>query len=144
MGLFQIVKSYFAQVGIEMEVRPMESNACTAFVQARKHDQLVYRPYGPFGHDYAPFQTMTRFHSDSQSQTGLMVNDPVIDAFYPKAIAATSEDEIKQIMRDMEERVARQHFAISLLQPMEYYPMSAMAEGFSRSNSFDLDGSWRP
>ena len=129
MGLFQIVKSYFAAVGIEMEVRPMESNACTAFVQARKHDQLVYRPYGPFGHDYAPFQTITRFHSISKVNW-TMVNDPLIDAFYPKALAATSEDEIKQIMRDMEERVARQHFAISLLQPMEYYPCQPWLKGF--------------
>jgi 3-methyladenine DNA glycosylase Tag len=29
-----------------------------------------------------------------------MVNDPVFDAFQPKAIVATTEDEVKQILRD--------------------------------------------
>ena len=56
-----------------------------------------------------------------------MVSDPVFDAFYPKAMAATSVDELKQILRDANEYVARQHFAISLLQPMKYRPLSAMA-----------------
>jgi ABC-type oligopeptide transport system substrate-binding subunit len=49
-----------------------------------------------------------------------MVSDPVFDAFYDKAIAATSETELKQVLKDANERVARQHYAISLLQPMEY------------------------
>ena len=54
MKLFEIIKNSFADIGIEMEVRPMESNACTAFVEARKHDQLVFRQYGPLGHSYVP------------------------------------------------------------------------------------------
>ena len=49
-----------------------------------------------------------------------MVNDPVLDAFQPKAIAATSETQLKQILKDANERMARQHFAISLIQPMHY------------------------
>jgi ABC-type transport system substrate-binding protein len=120
MDLLQIVKSYFAGIGIEMEIRPMESTACTAFVAVdRKYDQLAYRAYGPLGHDYAPRQAITRFHTKILSNW-LMVRDPVIDAFYPKATAATSDDELKPIVRDMDERVARQHFAISLLEPKVY------------------------
>ena len=43
MDLLQMVKSYFAQVGIEMETRIMETTACTDFVNVGlKHDQLVY------------------------------------------------------------------------------------------------------
>ena len=127
MDLLQIVKSYFAQVCIDMEIRPMESTACTAFVESHKYDQLVYRPYGPFGHTYAPLMAVGRFHTNMNF---LMVSDPVIDAFYPKAIATTSEDELKQILRDMNERVARQHFAISLLQPMEYSLCQPWIKGY--------------
>jgi ABC-type transport system substrate-binding protein len=130
LDLLQIVKSYFTQVGIEMEIRPMESAACTAFVAIdRKYDQLVYRPYGPLGHDYAPRQAIMRFHSTTLSNW-LMVNDPVIDAFYPRASAATTEDELKQIVRNMDERVARQHFAVSLLQPMEYSLCQPWLKGY--------------
>jgi vacuolar-type H+-ATPase subunit C/Vma6 len=48
------------------------------------------------------------------------INDPVYAAFHPKAWQVSSFDEIKKLLRDCNERVARQHFLISLLQPMEY------------------------
>jgi len=55
MNLLQIVKSYFADIGIDMEIRPMASSDLQVFVTIeRKHDQLFYRPYGPLGHTYAP------------------------------------------------------------------------------------------
>jgi ABC-type transport system substrate-binding protein len=129
MKLFEIIKKSFAAIGVEMEVRPMESNACTEFVGARKHDQLVYRQYGPLGHCYAPFQAITRFHSASKVNWTI-TNDPVIDGYYPAAIAASTEDEFKLIMKNMCERVARQHFAISLLQPYEYMLCQPWAKGY--------------
>jgi hypothetical protein len=49
-----------------------------------------------------------------------MVDDPVFNSYQPNAIAATSENELKQILKDANERIARQHYAISLLQPMQY------------------------
>jgi len=130
MELFKRVVSYFTDVGIEMEVRPMESNACTDFVEARKHDQLVYRLYGPLGHTYAPFQAITRLNTHTNANI-MMVNDPVMDNYYPKAKAAASEDEFKKIMRDMNEHVARQHFAISLLQPIEYALCQPWIKGYN-------------
>jgi peptide/nickel transport system substrate-binding protein len=129
MKLFEIIKNSFADIGIEMEVRPMESNACTAFVEARKHDQLVFRQYGPLGHCYAPFQAITRFQSGAGNNI-VMVNDQVYDAFYPKAQQATNEDEFKKIMKDMCERVARQHYAISLLRPLEYALCQPWLKGY--------------
>jgi ABC-type transport system substrate-binding protein len=129
MDLIRIIKTYFAQVGIGMEIRPMEHNAMLTFVEVeRKHD-LVWREYGPLGHTYAPLGAIARFHSRHLPNL-LMVSDPVFDAFYPKALAATSEDELKPIMRDANERAARQHFAISLLQPMSYALCQPWLKGF--------------
>jgi peptide/nickel transport system substrate-binding protein len=125
--LFKYVIRYFAQVGIEMELRPMESNACTAFVGALKYDQLVYRQYGPLGHCYGPFQAINRLHTGNNFN---MVSDPVIDACYPKALNAKSEDELRQACNEMNERVARQHFAISLLQPNEYALCQPWVKGY--------------
>jgi ABC-type transport system substrate-binding protein len=125
--LFKYVVRYFADIGIEMEIRPMESNACTAFVGDMKHDQLVYRQYGPFGHCYGPFQAINRFHTGTNI---MMVSDPVIDANYPKALAAKNEDELRLICNDTNERVARQHFAVSLLQPNEYALCQPWLKGY--------------
>jgi ABC-type transport system substrate-binding protein len=130
MELFEIVKTSFADIGIEMEVWPMESAACTALVEARKYDQLVYRPYGPLGHTYAPFQAVTRLHSRSIPNWS-MVNDPVIDGFYTKALATTTEEELKPLLHDMNERVARLHCAVSLLKPMEYSLYQPWLKGYT-------------
>jgi len=43
MGVLKIVQSYFAQVGIEMEIRVMDPASEAAFINAHKHDQIAYR-----------------------------------------------------------------------------------------------------
>jgi ABC-type transport system substrate-binding protein len=129
MDLLQIVKSYFAQVGIDMEIRPMETNAWRDFVSINhKHDQLVYRPYGPLGHTYAPLMGFARFRPPHNYW---MVNDPVCDAFYFKAIAANSEDKLKPILRDFNEYVARQHYVTSLLQMKSYSLCQPWIKGYN-------------
>ena len=109
MDLLPIIKSYFAQVGIDMEIRKMNANDWQAFTRARKHDQLTYQPYGPWGHDHEPERMVGRFNSD-----------PVTADLSKKAAAAAhvnDTDTVKQCLRDANERAMRQHFAISLLEP---------------------------
>jgi peptide/nickel transport system substrate-binding protein len=120
MNLLPIVKSYFADIGIDMEIRPMESTDWVDFVVThRKHDQLAYTAVSPFGHAYEPIRQLSRLHT-GYSSNHLMVSDPVFDAFQPKASAAKTDAELKQVMKDANERIARQHYAISLLKPMQY------------------------
>jgi peptide/nickel transport system substrate-binding protein len=120
MKLLQIIKSYFGDVGINMEIRTMETHEWVNFVEIEhKHDQMVYRSYGPLGHTKAPLRVITQFHTGYTANFN-MINDCVFDSFYPRAVAATSEDELKQVLRDANERVARQHFVVSLLQPKAY------------------------
>ena len=130
LDLLQIVKSYFAQAGIEMEIRTMEPADLVAFVQTdKKHDQLTYG--GSLGSGHEPLRQLTRFQTGSSGNPQLMVSDPVFDSFYPKALAATNVDEVKRIFRDANEYVARQHFAISLLQPMRYVLYQPWLKGYS-------------
>ena len=131
MQLLHIVKDYFAQIGIDMEIRPMESTAWMAFVlNGHKHDQLAQRPVSPFGHSFEPIRQLRRLKTGIPSNY-LMVNDPVFDSFQPKAIGAQSDAELRQILRDANERVARQHFSISLLQPPQYSLYQPWLKGYS-------------
>ncbi len=131
MQLLLLVKDYFAQVGIDMEIRPMESTAWMAFVlNGHKHDQLAQRPVSPFGHAFEPIRQLQRLKTGIPSNY-LMVNDPVFDSFQPKAIAAQSDAELRQILHDANERVARQHFSISLLQPPQYSLYQPWLKGYS-------------
>jgi peptide/nickel transport system substrate-binding protein len=122
LKLLQIVKSYFAQVGIEMEIRPMDSN--------HKHDQLAFSG-GTLGLDVEPFRELPRLQTGYPLNIRLRVSDPVFDAFFPRAQAAANLDETKQIFREANEYVARQHFAISLLQkPMQYSLCQPWLKGY--------------
>jgi peptide/nickel transport system substrate-binding protein len=130
MDLLQIVKSYFADIGINMEIRMMETAESATFVGInRQQDQMSYRQFGVLGHTYNPLRAITRFQTGYSANFN-MVSDPVFDAFYPKAIAATSENQLKEVLRDANERVARQHYAISLLQPMTYSLCQPWVKGY--------------
>jgi peptide/nickel transport system substrate-binding protein len=131
MQLLNLVKSYFADIGIDMEIRPMESTDWTAFViNGQKHDQMAYAAVSPYGHAFEPIRQLQRLHTGSSSNY-LMVNDPVLDAFQPQAIAASSEDRLKQILKDANERMARQHYAVSILQPMNYALFQPWLKGYN-------------
>jgi len=119
-NLLQIVKSYFAQIGIDMEIRVMDPASWITFVRSnKKYDQMAQDTTGTLGFNYEPIRTLNRFKTGYAANYN-MVSDPVFDTFYPKAMAANSTQEIKQIVRDANERVARQHYVISLLQTNLY------------------------
>jgi len=117
MDLLQIVKSYFAAVGINMDIRTMDSASWIAFVQSgHKQDALAQRGNGSLGQTYEPLTQLNRFDTN-QAVNWLMISDPVFDAFFPNGMAATSVDQVQQILKNCDEYVAEQHFAISLIQP---------------------------
>ena len=131
IDLLQIVKSYFIQVGIDLEIRTMDSAAWIVFVKTgHKHDQMAHYPAGPLGHSSAPLHDLTRFQKGGHTNY-LMVNDPVYDALYAKAMATTTVEGMKKIMRDANERIARQHYTISLVQPKSYFLCQPWLKGFN-------------
>jgi peptide/nickel transport system substrate-binding protein len=130
MDLLQIIKSYFADIGIDMEIRTMDSADWRNFVEVEhKYDQLCYRPYGLLGHTYPPLRALNRFQTGDLGNF-LMVSDPVVDECNARALTASSEEEKKQIVKEYNERVARQHFAISLLQLPAYSLCQPWLKGY--------------
>jgi hypothetical protein len=64
-----------------------------------------------------------------------MVADPVYDAFYAKSQAATSVDGVKQVLRDANEYIARQHWSISLLEPNVFSLCQPWIKGYTGQNN---------
>jgi len=131
LGLVQVVKSYFAAVGINMSIQTMDDTSWTTFVQnGHKQDAMAQKASGTLGNTYEPVRQLTKFQS-TYAANYMMVRDPVFDAFYDKAMAGTSVDDIKKIMSDANEYVARQHLVVSLLQPNLYSVCQPWLKGFS-------------
>ena len=116
MDLLQIAKSYFAAIGVDMDIRVMDPGSWTSYVNVgHKQDQIATRS-GLLGQTTEPLRQFLRFQTGYSSNYSL-ISDPVFDSYYPKALAATNIDDIKKLLRDLNEYVARQHYCISLLQP---------------------------
>jgi peptide/nickel transport system substrate-binding protein len=129
--LLDIVKSYFAAVGVEMEIRPLDTASFVNYVlTSHRNDQLVQRSASSLGLATEPIRQLERLRTGAVPNY-LMVSDTVFDSFLPRAMAAGSIDEIKKIVRDANEYVARQHFAISLVQPMQYSLYQPWLKGYS-------------
>jgi peptide/nickel transport system substrate-binding protein len=131
MDLLQVVKSYFTAIGVDMEIRPMDTVAWSAFVvTSHKNDAMSARAAGNLGLGLYPLRQFTRFQV-GQAGNMAMVNDPVFEAFYTKALAATTVNEVKSILRDTNEYIARNHFDISLLKPMQYSLCQPWVKGYN-------------
>jgi len=115
--LVQIVKSYFANIGVNMEIRPMVSAAFTTFVMTNHaNDAFAMRTQGTLGATGNPLRQFSKFQTGASGNNAL-VNDPVFNAFYTQAIAATSTAQMQQLLMDCNKYVAQQHYVVSLLQP---------------------------
>jgi peptide/nickel transport system substrate-binding protein len=130
LDLMQVVKSYFMAVGIDMEIRPMDPVTWQTFVRKNfQHDQIANRNNGSLGFTYEPSRDLLKFQK-GYSNNYNMVSDPVFDAFYTNAIAATTVDAVKKIVKDANLYVAQQHFAVALLQPNSYSLSQPWLKGY--------------
>ena len=142
LDLLQVVKSYFSAVGIDMEIRPMDTASFSAFtVTNHKNDALCQRNTGNLGLNVLPFRQLTRLMTGQPSNVG-MVSDPVYDALYNKANAATTTDDVKKIVTDANKLVVQQHYEISLLQPNIFNLYQPWLNGYNAQ--FGVTGSTGP
>lgn len=134
LDLLQIVKSYFADIGIDMEIRTMDSASWVGFVSSgRKYDQLAYSSLGLLSYSYEPTKQFPAFLTGNASNY-VMVSDPVFDAFNTKVAAANTLDDVKQVLIEANQYIARQHFVISLLQPNLFGLYQPWLKGFNGQN----------
>jgi peptide/nickel transport system substrate-binding protein len=120
MDLVQIVKSYFANIGVNMEIRPMLSAAFTTFVMSNHaNDAFAMRTQGTLGATGNPLRQFSKFQTGA-SGNNAMVNDPAFNAFYTQAIAATSTEQMQKLLTDANKYVTQQHYVVSLLQPNSF------------------------
>jgi ABC-type transport system substrate-binding protein len=133
LDLLQIVQSDFSSIGVNMSITVMPSAAFSSYVMvAHSNDALAMRAInqGSLGLTYYPLRQFTKFQTGASSNAA-MVNDPVFNAFYTQALAATSTTQVKTILTAANLYVAQQHFVISLLQPYQYALTQPWLKGFN-------------
>ena len=140
LNVLQIVKSEFSAINVNMAIRTMDNASWLSYVRVgHKQDALAEQQGGdPLGLTYEPFRQLGRFVAGNSADWAL-VNDPKINGWQVSAGQATTVDQVKQILKDENEYVAQQHFAISLLTPTLYAFCQPWIKGYS-GQSFSITG----
>jgi peptide/nickel transport system substrate-binding protein len=139
INLLQIVQSDFAAINVNMSIQLMDPTTWTNYVRTQHlQDALAFRSSGSLGMSYQPFRQFIRY------QTGYvanyeMVSDPVFDAFYPAALAATTIDQVKAILQQANEYLSQQQWVISLLNPSSFNVYQPWLKGYA-GQSFAMTG----
>jgi ABC-type transport system substrate-binding protein len=144
MDLLQVAKSYLMAVGIDMSITTMDAASWLTYVRTqKKHDQMVNRNGGnTLGLSYEPLRQLQRLTTNYTSNY-IILSDATIDGNYAKALAATNVETVKQLLRDDNEYVARQHFVISLLIPINFNLYQPWLKGYS-GQARSISGQYTP
>jgi peptide/nickel transport system substrate-binding protein len=144
LALLQIVQNYFAAINVRMTIRTMETTAWNNYVfYSHSNDALSYRATGTLGAHYEPFAQLFYSFNSQWITDACMVNDPVFDAFYTNAMAATTIAGYQKQLVDANKWVAQQHYSISLLQPMVYGVYQPWFKGYN-GQCFSISGGSYP
>jgi len=109
--LMQVVKAYFQEVGIDMEIRVMEQSAFQAYLAEGKHEQLTGDRFS--GMIDTPTGCLQRRISSS-AENYTRNNDPVFDELYNRLISATTMEEAKNISKEADLYTLRQHWSVNI------------------------------
>jgi peptide/nickel transport system substrate-binding protein len=129
LNLVQIIKSYFMAVGVDMEIRPLDGASFGAFVNTgRKQDAMVMRNNGALGLGFYPLRHLLRYGTGQPANASMVAG---FDHYYNDALAATTVDQVKEIIKAANMDVAQNHYGISLLQPMTFCLVQPWLKGFN-------------
>jgi peptide/nickel transport system substrate-binding protein len=135
LALFELVKSYLANVNINLDIRPMDQVAFNAFALTNHlTDALVARNQGQLGRQYEPILQLMTYQwmgGNNTSDNVGRVNDPVFEAYYSAAMASTSVDEIKSVVKSAAQRIAEQHYSISLINNVSFFCYQPWLKGYT-------------
>jgi peptide/nickel transport system substrate-binding protein len=108
--LLEILQSYFLEIGVNMEIKPMETAAYEAFFRSPEHHGMVSAGGGM---TFTPLNTLQQFWSQGADQGASMVNDPAYDALYDQYAAATDPAEAMSICREADRYVIEMHWLVA-------------------------------
>jgi len=132
LQLMQVFKAYFADIGVNMEIRPMDPAAEQAFVRDGKHDQMSGQG---LGQTFPPTRVMDVYYSKGGTDAifyGLNnAPDTTYDTLHDQFLAATDTAQAQQIFQQMDKEVIQQHFTVAAPESYNYVVWQPWLEGYS-------------
>jgi peptide/nickel transport system substrate-binding protein len=126
--LLQVIKSYFMNVGVDMEIKAMDAATVDSLTRTGKHDQMVY--YGGTALTHPPYVGI--YHRASgMSENMCFNNDAVYDAIVKRFDNSSTEEEAKQAFKDADMRLLTQHWSVYSIPYNAYTIRQPSLQGYS-------------
>jgi peptide/nickel transport system substrate-binding protein len=135
LDLFQIVKSYFADIGVDMEIRVMDKAALANFVTMKSQDQMVcHGTYSVVATNYPPNINLSKRLSTHYANQSFN-NDSTYDQMYYKFLASLDVNERKSLSIEMNNYAIAHYWSVNLLQKVTYTAYQPWLKGYSGEGS---------
>jgi peptide/nickel transport system substrate-binding protein len=135
LQLLQVIKAYFLDIGVEMEIKVMENQAFYPYVGAKKYDQMTYADWS--AKTTSPVQRVADLISGSTWNCG--VNDPVYDAIYDSLTKASTVDEAKELASKADQYVLQNHWGVVVCPTVAYVVWQPYVKGYGGA---DIGANW--
>ena len=141
VGLLQIIKSQFMDIGVDMSINMMaDQGSFGAYVTAGKDDQMVAWGSAMIQDSMAPI--LSRYDANNLSLNWCHVNDPGYQAIVAKFAAATDPAEIPGIMAESDEYVLEHHFFVTTFATVDYNIWQPYLKGYGGEPWLDWGGTY--
>ena len=107
MSFTELIAAYWRKIGVEMEIETINYTQRGEAIRTREFDMIQTRTAGIAD----PILMVRMFKSDGMSNA-VAANDPVYDALYEKAVAASTFEEQKPLSIEMDMHVIKKHWVI--------------------------------
>jgi peptide/nickel transport system substrate-binding protein len=111
MSLPMVIKAYFKDIGVEMEIKTIDAATSHDFMISKKYDQMTGGSWVAFPRP--PVISVSDLIA-SQPMNTTDNNDPVYDEMAQKVVDAANEAEAKKAMIETDMYVLKQHWGVVL------------------------------
>jgi peptide/nickel transport system substrate-binding protein len=126
--LLQVMQSMFADIGVTMDITPMDRTAFSSFTSAGKHQQLSTQEGG---FTWPPTRFISQYYSKGRDAIITGVNDPGYDAINDAFWAATTRAEATEACREADRYALEKHWEVSAVETVKYTYWQPYLEGYA-------------
>jgi len=129
INLLQIIKAYFTDVGVNMEINAMDEITVINYANSGKHDQMLFD--SGIGSTFNPNFGVLEKHITRKSGNYSYNSDPAYDAIYEKFMSAQTVDEFKQYCVAADKFSVEQHWSVNVTPVVGYRANTPDIKGYS-------------
>jgi peptide/nickel transport system substrate-binding protein len=138
MNVLILLKSYFNEIGVTMNINALDWGVWRSYVSAGKHDQMFTATCGS---TFPPNNSLWGFYSKNKTSNYFYNNDPAYDNLLTQIDGAASQSDAIRFISEADKYTIEQHWSINLFPINTYNVFQPYFKGYS-GESAGTTASW--